>query len=88
MEYSFDTEWRLLARAARSLSEVYVLILGRAVVRGRVIVEDEADDETDETTTDMGGSLNELTRMTGARRVCRFDPTAWNWWEDKPTWNS
>ena len=54
MEYSFDTEWRLLARAARSLSEVYVLILGRAVVRGRVIVEDEADDETDETTTDMG----------------------------------
>jgi hypothetical protein len=53
IEYSFDTLCRLLARAALSLSELYVFILARGVVRGRVMVEEAADEETDETTTDM-----------------------------------
>jgi hypothetical protein len=47
MEYSFDTLCRLLARASRSPSAAKILILGRGDVRGKVIVDDEADDDTD-----------------------------------------
>ena len=54
MEYSFDTLCRLLARAARSVSDVKTLTLGREDVKGRFIVDDEADDDTDvERITDM-----------------------------------
>lgn len=54
MEYNFDTLCRLLARAALSASDVKILILGRADVSGSVIVDEEADEDTDvETTTDM-----------------------------------
>jgi hypothetical protein len=53
MEYSFDTLCRLLARAARSLSELYGFIRAKEVVSGSVIVEDEAEEETDVTTTDI-----------------------------------
>ena len=55
MENSFETLWRLVARAARSLSENR-LTRERAEVSGNVMVDEEADDETDvEIMTDMEG---------------------------------
>ena len=55
IEYSFETLCRLLARAARSASDVKILTRGREEESGSVIVDEEADDDTDvETRTDMG----------------------------------
>jgi hypothetical protein len=56
MEYNFDTLCRLLARAALSESEEKALILGRGVVvNGRVMVDEEADEETEvDITSDIG----------------------------------
>jgi hypothetical protein len=55
MEYSFDTLCRLLALAALSESDENALIRGRGVVvRGRVIVDEEAEEETEvDIITDM-----------------------------------
>jgi hypothetical protein len=53
MENSFETLWRLLARVERSLSVLKMLTRGRAEVRGSVMVELDAEDETEEMTIDM-----------------------------------
>jgi hypothetical protein len=57
IEYSFDTLCRLVARAVLSLSDENILIRCRVDdVNGSVIVDDEADDDTDvDMTTDIVG---------------------------------
>ena len=74
MEYNFETLCRLLALAARSDSDEKALIRGRGVVvSGRVIVEDEADDDTEvEIITDMVVSKNDERGLKGGQdRGCR-----------------
>ena len=64
----------MLARVARSESDENILILGRGPeVRGRVIVDEDADDDTDvETRTDMAGqTVDRLGETTQTRRMTR-----------------